>query len=430
VVKISLPYGTDFLEAMIPKEAFLFEAKMKEVESLSDFVGTLVERLDHPIGCKPLKEMVKKEDKVLILVEDNTRNTPVKDILPVLIDYLLKNGLKEEQVEILIAPGTHRVMTKEEVREKVGKDIQKRINISQHDINDEGVLVDLGSAQVKDMIFPVSVNKKVLEADFLIGLGNIVPHCDAGFSGGAKIVQPGVCGYATTAATHMAGAFLEEIPLGDVENPCRIGIEEVGRKVGLNFIINVVMTPDDKVVNIFAGDFVLAHREGAKAAAKVYGVEIPQPADIVIVSSNPFDIDYWQAEKGLVTAYFSVKKGGQIIFVSPCYEGLVNNHPRLLDWAKLSSKELVELVKKTPLDDEKADLIAADVALGGIRAREKATILAVTDGLTNNELMSLGYQRVNSLQKAVDQALDRMPEGKIGILPRGGDCLPLLISAK
>ena len=186
------------------------------------------------------------------------------------------------------------------------------------------------------MEIPVHVNKKILEADYVVGLGNIIPHCDAGFSGGAKIVQPGVCGFATTAATHIAAALLDEIPLGDLNNPCRQGIEEVAGKVGLKFIINVVMSPSGEVIDVFAGDFIAAHRAGAILAEQVYGVEIPELADIVIVSSQPGDIDFWQGEKALISAYFCVKKGGIIIFVAPCYEGMEHNHPRLRDWVGLN----------------------------------------------------------------------------------------------
>ncbi|WP_432666333.1 nickel-dependent lactate racemase [Wukongibacter baidiensis] len=424
---ITVPYGEEKLEAKIPNELFLFEGKMESFDPLLDFNKTLIERLDRPSGCEALKNQVSAKDRVLILIEDNTRITPVNKILPILIDYLENAGVRKENIEILTAPGTHRVMTEEEIIEKVGMEIYETIKIHQHDYTDKDSIVDLGEIRVGDMIFPVHVNKKVLEFDYMIGLGNIIPHSDAGFSGGAKIVQPGICGSATTSATHIAGALMKEIPLGNIDNnPCRQGIEEVAGKVGLRFIINVVMTPEREVVDIFTGDFVKAHREGSKLSGKVYGVQIPSLADVVVVSSSPCDIDYWQAEKGLVSAYFSVKEGGYIIFVAPCYEGMEHNHPRLRHWCKYTYEQAKKAVKNIPLEDEKADLVAADIAMANSRVRERANILIVTDGLSDDDIKVLEYERFKTLQEAVDYALAKTSNGKVGVLPRGGDCLPYL----
>ncbi|WP_207653870.1 nickel-dependent lactate racemase [Clostridium sp. BSD9I1] len=428
---IKVPYGDKEMQASIPASSLLFAGEMTKFSPIEDFEKTLLDKLENPIGCEALKNQVKKDDKILILIDDNTRVTPVNKILPVLIKYLTNDvGIPLENIEILTAPGTHRVMTKDEIIEKVGEEIFKTVKISQHDFTDKDALIDMGTIEADGMKFPIHVNKKVQEVHYIIGLGNIIPHSDAGYSGGGKIVQPGICGSATTSATHVAGALMERIPLGNIEdNPCRKGIEEVARIVGLKFIINVVMTPDGEVTGIFAGDFIKAHREGAKLAAKVYGVEIPELADIVVVSSSPCDIDYWQAEKGLISAYFSVKKDGYIIFVAPCYEGLVHNHPKLIEWAKASYEESKNIVGKISLDDDEADLVAADIAMGNARVRERAKILIVTEGLDDKEISILGYKKNETLQEAVDYALKEIPGGKVGVLPRGGDCLPMIISA-
>ncbi|WP_432407236.1 nickel-dependent lactate racemase [Wukongibacter sp. M2B1] len=424
--KIIVPYGDKSLDAFIPTSSFVFEGKLKKFPSMKNFEDTLLERLDNPTGCEALKDQVKKDSKILILIDDNTRVTPVNRILPVLIKYLTDSGVPIANIEILIAIGTHRLMTEKEIIEKVGKEIFKKVKIYQHDFNDEDSIVDLGIVEVDGMKFPIHVNRKVQQVDYIIGLGNIIPHSDAGFSGGGKIVQPGICGSATTSATHIAGALMKEIPLGNIDNnPCRKGIEKVARKVGLKFIVNVVMTPEQEIVDIFAGDFVKAHREGSKLSAQVYGVDIPVLADIVIVSSSPCDIDYWQAEKGLASAYFSVKENGYIIFVAPCFEGMEHNHPRLREWSQMTYKEAEKAVKEIPLEDACADLVAADVAMANARIREKAKILIITEGLSDEDIDILGYEKFESLQEAVDYTLKEIPNGKVGVLPRGGDCLPV-----
>ena len=174
---------------------------------------------------------------------------------------------------------------------------------------------------------PVRVNRTAMDADLLIGLGNIIPHCGAGFSGGAKIVQPGVCGFATTAATHVTATLLPEIPLGEVDTPCRRGMEQVARTVGLEFIVDVVQDPHHRVVEIVAGDLWRAHRPGVEVSRRAWGVRVPAPADIVVVSSYPADIDWWQGEKGLIAASVAVRTAASSSSCTPCPEGLEHNHP-------------------------------------------------------------------------------------------------------
>ena len=200
----------------------------------------------------------------------------------------------------------------------------------------------------------------------------------------------------------------------------------MAKRVGLRFIINTIMNFKNEVIDIVAGDFVKAHRKGAKIAEKAFGVKVPEPADIVIVSSHPADIDYWQAEKGIISAYFAVKKDGFIIYVAPCPEGLEHNHPNFREWLKMSYSEACELISEIPLEDETADLVSADLAICNSRVREKANILAVSPGLAETDLKILGYKPFKTVRDALDFALATIPDGTIGILPRGGDCLPVL----
>ena len=426
MMEVSIPYGRTFVQATLPVERTLFSGEMERLPALPDFEEALRKALAHPIGCPPLGQIASSQGKVLILVEDNTRNTPVDRILPVLLSYLQEGGLAMSAIEILTAPGTHRMMTPLELAAKIGAGIAGRVRVSQHDFRDLKNLADLGTVQVGGSAIPVRVNRKALEADYIIGIGDIIPHCDAGFSGGAKILQPGICGYATTAATHVAAALLDEIPLGVVDNPCRLGMEEVARKVGLSFIVNVVKNFRNEIVEIVAGDFIAAHRRGVQTSRRSFGVSVPAPADIVVVSSHPCDIDYWQAEKGIISAYFAVRKGGVIIFIAPCPEGLEHNHPRLRDWLKMSYAEACAVARNCSPEDTQADLISADLAILNARIREKADIFLVSDGLTPEDSGILGYQKFAGLQEAVDAARRRFPKGTIGVLPRGGDCLPIV----
>ena len=131
-----------------------------------------------------------------------------------------------------------------------------------------------------DYSIPVHVNRYALQADLLIGIGNIVPHCDAGYSGGAKILQPGVCDFVTTSATHAAAGFCPDIPLGMADgNPCRIGMEEVAKIAGLAFIVNTVKNCDGEVAGIFA-EIYQGTQRGSKTAERSFSIRVPEPADI------------------------------------------------------------------------------------------------------------------------------------------------------
>ncbi len=429
-ITVQIPYANTTLAANLPARNYAFTGNLPVVESVADWQQKLISVLDSPTGSPPLASMVRADDKILILVEDNTRHTPVREILPLLFAYLFRSGIKKDQLEIMVAPGTHRILTDEELNEKLGTEVVNNYKVYQHDFQDIDMLADLGTVTVAGIDIPVQVNKKALEADFIIGIGNIIPHPNAGFSGGAKILDPGICGKATVAATHTAAALLGYLPLGLMENPCRDSMEEVAKKAGLKFIINVVMNSDNQVVDIVAGDIIAAHRKGAQISRSIYGIPVKEPADIVIASSYPYDIDYWQCEKALISSYFCVKEGGIIIFAGPCLEGLAHNHDDLLTWIDYSYQEASEIMRRIDPLDESQDLVAAGIALGATLVREKARIYIITEGLTDEQVRRLGYTRYASLQQALNAALNVMPEGKVAVLPEAGHCLPYQLPAK
>jgi len=424
LISFQIPYSNTKLKAAIPEDNFAFIADLPIPKGIIDWKNKLLETLNNPTGCPSLSSMINSNDKILILVEDNTRHTPVGEILPILFDYLLRSGIELSQLEIMIAPGTHRLLTDEELVEKLGANIMQKCMVSQHDFKNETSLTNLGTVTVAGIEFPIQVNKKVLKADFIIGIGNVIPHPNAGFSGGAKILAPGICGKATISGIHKAAALLGYLPLGLMENPCRDSMEEVALKAGLKFIINVILDSDNKVMDIVAGDIIKAHREGSVIARNIYGIPIDKPADIVISSSAPYDIDYWQCEKAMISSYFCVKEGGIVIFTGPCLEGLAHNHDDLLDWSSYTYQEASRIVRAIEPFDDTHDLVAAGIAMGATLVREKAHIYIISEGLTDEQVLRLGYTRFPGLQEAVNAALKEIPNGKVLVLPRGGDSMP------
>lgn len=424
---VCLPYGDKELVATLPSNKVIFEGNLKYTPGLANLKTTLLHKLDNPTAGESLANIIKGKSKILILIDDNTRSTPVNQILPVLINYLVDQGFLLNNIEVLVATGTHRKMSETEVVEKIGTEIVNKIKIFQHDITKKEDLIKLDPIYIGQNKIPVEINKKVLNSDVIIGIGNITPHDQAGYTGGGKIVQPGICGYSTTSATHIAAAFLKEVPLGIVENPCRHGIEAVAKKVGLDFIINVVKNFKGEVKEVVTGDFIAAHREGALLAKNMYSIKMPgaEEIDVLISSAFPYDIDWWQSLKGIVSSFLAAKNSQAIIIAAACPDGLASNHPKLKEWLKLTYRDLCSCIKKTSIEDEEADLVAASIAIYNSRIREKMDILFISDGISKDDARILGYKKFVSLQNAIDYALERYPSAKFGIIPRGGDFLPV-----
>jgi len=209
-------------------------------------------------------------------------------------------------------------------------------------------------------------------------------------------------------------------------NPCRMGMEEVAKIAGLAFIVNTVKNYEGEIAGIFAGDFIKAHREGVRLAKKSYSINVPEPADIVIVSSSPSDMDYWQACKGTSCAYFAVKEGGVMIFAAPCTEGLAHNHPRFREWLSLPMDEVLRRLAAASPEDVEADMVSAVLSVCNCRARDKAKIFCVSDGLSKEDLAAMQYTPFPSVQAALDEAMRLIPGATIGIIPKGGISLPVI----
>ena len=424
-MKIKLPYGNKLVEVDIPEDNLLVLASPKEIKGIHDAEVEIDRALDNPIGSKRIGEIAKPGDNVVLLVDDNTRLTPCSKILPKVMERLREAGVKEKDIRIVVALGTHRFLSPEEIERKVGAEITPRMKILNHNWKDQDNLIYLGKTPNGT---PVEVNRYVLKAKIKIGIGNIVPHPLAGWSGGAKIVQPGVCGKSTTGATHILGAIYPHSFLGVVDNPIRREIESVARKVGLTMIINTVLNSQGEIVEVFAGDFIEAHREGVKKARQVWTVEVPTLADIVIASSYPCDLDFWQAVKGISFAALMIKRGGDMIFLTPCPEGISgeDEHLKVIEEVTgYKSKNIYRIAKEKGI----TDLCAIATAVGIATHRELANITLISDGLGEKEAQILGLDHQPTVEKALIKAFKRQGEkATVSVLTHGGENLPVLSS--
>jgi len=382
--------------------------------------------LTEPIGSERLSHLATGKKKVVILSDDNTRTTRVEIILPELLDELALGGITEAQITILMALGTHRAMTTEEIRAKLGEQLADRLQVVNHDWKDCSVLEDLGTTKGGT---PISVNRLALDADLLIGLGQVLPHRVAGYSGGGKIVQPGISGEATTGGTHWLSAQHSMFDiLGKRDNPVRREIDEVARRVGLDFIVNTVQDVEGHLLGVYAGHTVEAHRVAAQHAAKVSTVEIPELADVVVADAYPADIDIWQAVKGFFPAAQAVKKGGVIILLAACSEGVADQHPEVLEYGYRPLKEVTQIHASGKIADLSAIAHLAHVSEVVI---EHARCVLVSPGVSEEETRRLHLHSADTLAEAlvVAQELLGNPTPSVTVLQNAPEVIVQVIGS-
>ena len=341
-ITVTLPYGREMVEVRIPRANLVGVYSPRDFKPVANVKDEIVRAINNPIASKPLRQLVKGAGKVVILADDNTRLTPTDKIIPVLLDEMNAAGVKDEQITVIIALGTHRFMTEPEILEKFGAEVVKRVTIKNHDYKNPAALIDLGKTSNGTSVW---INREVYEADFKIGVGSIVPHHIPGFAGGAKIVQPGISGEDTTAETHLLSVRAPRSYLGVESNPVREELNKIARQIGMDTIVNTVLNRQGEVVGAFFGDTVEAFNQGVKLSKEVYAVEIPEEADIVISSSHPCDLEFWQAHKTQYPSDLAVKAGGTIIIATPCYEGVAVTHSDILEITHYSAEALRKRVE-------------------------------------------------------------------------------------
>ena len=423
-MKYSIPFGKDELQFDLPQERIKYYASPMKPEIPEDTDKLIEDALDAPIGTDRLEALVRSEMKVLILIDDITRPTPKK----LMLDHVLRRidlaGVPHENVTICVAPGTHRPMTEEEKLIHIGERILNEYKFVNQSYSDLDELVYLGDTPSG---IPIDVYKVALDADFIIGIGNIVPHVSAGWGGGAKIIQPGICGERTTQGTHLIAALDQNVmeTCGNADNQCRREMEMIAEKVGLKFIVNTVMDEDKHILGVFSGHFVAAHRAGIEMARQVLCPEIPCKTDIVIASANPAEVDFWQADKPFVFSQYGLKDGGTLIFALSGDEGLSGNAPHhehaLRNYCTLSEETIRDWVQRGLIED----LIAIDnpIHLDQVRKRGVNTLL-VSKGFTQADADALGFELCQSMEDALAKADARQGvDATIGIIPYCGETM-------
>ena len=369
--------------------------------------------LENPIGAPRLREIVKPGERIAVITSDITRPMPTDKVMPALLDELYAAGVRREDVTLVFALGSHRAQSEEERRRLAGDRAFSEIECVDGDPSD---CVHFGTTSGGT---PVDIVRCVAEADRRICLGNIEYHYFAGYSGGAKAIMPGVSTREAIQANH--SRMVEEAACaGRLEgNPVRADIEEATAMVGVDFILNVVLDEHKEIIHACAGDVTAAHREGCAFLDRLYAIEIPARADIVVVSQGgaPKDLNLYQTQKALDNAKHAVKKGGTIVLVGSCREGL-------------GERVFEEWMRGAPTAKSMIDRIQRDFQLGGHKAAAIAMVLENADIYLVSELepdfvRGIFLTPFDDVQSAFDAALGKQgPDASVLVMPYGGSTLP------
>lgn len=415
-MQIDLPFGSETVQVRIPGQAEVLT--LQEGTVVSDVRDEIRRALDHPIGCAPIWELARGKSDAVIIINDTTRPTPSDLMLEALLVDLAKAGIREEDVTVIIACGNHRPNSEEEIRRMVGHDLAARLKILNHDCSDDQNLVAVGETATG---LPVWVNAIVAKAAFKIATGLIAPHHTAGYSGGRKSIIPGVAGLETLKHHHSFPIRPYEPAFGYLKgNPFHEEAVGIARRIGLDFILNVVQSGGGNISMAVAGDFEAAHEYGVARCETSWELKVPHRYNAVIVTPGgyPRDIDLHQSQKAMSSAEMAIEKGGVIVLIAECRDG-VGKYGQWLKQAH-SPEEVIERFKKegfTADHSSKAFMCA--------RALARHEVVVSCNGISDTELAQMFFTPAPSPQAAIDTALERVgPDARILVLPYAVNCVP------
>lgn len=341
-MKTTLLYGKHGLEIEVPDDSVILEPK--NLPGLANDEEAVREALRNPIGCAPLRELVRKEDKVAIVISDITRPTPNHKLVPWLIQELSHVPL--ENFVVINGTGTHRDQTREEFIQMLGEWVVDNIRVINHHCHEKDELVKVGESRFGCDVY---LNKEYVEADFKIVTGFIEPHFFAGFSGGPKGIMPGIAGIETIQTFHNARMIGDPLSTWGnmVGNPVQDMTREINAMCKPDFMLNVTLNREKEITAVFAGELYEAHDRGCAYAKEHAMIRCDHRFDVVIASNSgyPLDQNLYQAVKGMSAAHKIVKKGGAIICASECSDGLPNhgNYASILKMRE-TPQEILEMI--------------------------------------------------------------------------------------
>jgi nickel-dependent lactate racemase len=424
-MRVTLDYGRTGLAVELP-DSTIGPLHIQPAAPLADPVAAVETALAHPIGTPPLAELARGRKSACVVICDITRPVPNKVILPPLLRTLEQQGIPRDRICILNATGLHRPNLGAELVEMVGAEIVANYRIENHHGKalDEHTFLGTTPRGV-----PVWIDKRYLEADLKITTGLIEPHLMAGYSGGRKLICPGIAALETVKIWH-GPQFLEHprADCGSLDgNPVHEENTRIAWMAGCDFIVNVCIDGKRQITWAGAGHMEEAWRAGVRFCEQVVKVTLPEPVDVAVTScaGYPLDTTWYQAVKGLTGAMPIVRPGGTIVLAASLSEGL--GSPEFV--RQLAASRYVRQFAEgyraagepTPAHCEMDEWQLVMLA----KVLQRCKVKVVTDGLPAETLRQCHVEPARTVEAAVADCLREYgPAARLAVIPKGPYVLP------
>ena len=417
--RVTLAYGKTGLEVELPGDRTTV-IEPKYLAGLADEPAALRQAMRRPHASEPLRQRVPADARVAIVVCDVTRATPTRRILPVILSEI--DHVDPARVTIFIATGTHRGNTPEELDRMLGPEIARSYRVVNHDAFDLGRHRYLGDTTSGG---PIWVDAEFLDHDFKILTGFIEPHLFAGFSGGPKMVAPGLAAIETVLHLHGAPMIAHPNAIWGITygNPMHDAIREISTVVKPDFTLDVTLNKDHEITEVFAGELFTAHKLGCAFVKDTAMQPVERPYEVVVTTNSgfPLDLNLYQAVKGMSAANQIVADGGAIVAAAECSDGLpeFGNYKDILKLGN-SPDSLLSLITSDGfhMHDQWQVQVQAQI-------QRRARVLLHTDGLTDEQIRQAHLQRCEDVAETVERlAYEAGPDARIAVLPQGPQTIP------
>jgi nickel-dependent lactate racemase len=418
-VKVGLAYGEGTLEVELPDDRTTVVTPLHPPPA-ADGRAEVRNQLRAPLAGPPLRELLRPGQTVAISICDGTRAQPRDVVVPAVLDEL--DGIvRLEDVVVLVATGTHRGNTREELAAMLGADVVSAVRVVNHDARDDDSLAWCGRLGAD---VPVWLNREWLDADVKITTGFVEPHFFAGFSGGPKMVAPGLAGLETTLTLHDAARIGHPSAVWGITegNPIHDDVRAIAAATGVDFALDVVIDAEKRIVQAFGGELFAMHAAACATARRVAMRGLPQPFDVVVTSNSGFPLDQnlYQAVKGMSAAAQVVRPGGTIVCAAECRDGFPD-HGAFRDElvSAASPAALLEAIaaRERTVPDQWQTQIQATI-------QSRARVVMHTSFLADDDLAAAHLEQTHDVAATVAEALGE--NGSVCVLPEGPQTIPYL----
>ncbi len=419
-MRVRLAYGEDGLEVELPDDRSTVIVPAHQ-EPAPDATAEVVRALRSPLAGRPLRELVRRGQTVAISICDGTRAQPRHVVIPAILDEL-DGIIALDDVVLLVATGTHRGNTPEELRAMLGDEVVDSVRIVNHDARDDASLVWVGRLGAD---VPVWLNREWLEADVRITTGFVEPHFFAGFSGGPKMVAPGLAGLETVLTLHDAARIGHpDARWGVLDgNPVHDDVRAIAAATGTDFTLDVIVDGQQELVQAFGGPLDVAHRAACAVAKQTAMRAVPQRFDVVVTTNSGFPLDQnlYQSVKGMSAAAQVVKHGGTIVCAAECRDGFPDHGSFRDELTAVASPQLLLdaiAAREQTVPDQWNVQVQASI-------QSSARVVMHTSYLSDDDLAAAHLEQTSDIGAFVEEALESAgADARVCVLPEGPQTIP------